>query len=327
MNAAEIGLSTKASVLKEARAIATHHLGGQTASAKECILQGMFSRTIDVAMKDKTHYVVQLRSESVHEENAQQAHDILGDVVPVPVRVNREGSPVPFAYVMPRVPGSTWTTKDRGPNWPVANYVKVAGQIGDMIGRCCTPRGNSEIQVIDTLIIPRLQLYLAWDEPGVAPYKDLIRGLLERADELRKLPICFTHWDVNMMNIMVNDDADICGILDWEESYWMPLGLNVCRISELAAYNHRGVLSKRPYSDDMEKAFWKALFQAAPKGARGMLKEMQLAIDIGLVMTTFYEAKFPPHASHTGILNDTMATYKVPTDLSILVYQSYLVPG
>jgi hypothetical protein len=59
MNVSDIGLSTKASVLKEARAIATYHLGGQTASAKQCILQGMFSRTIDVAMKDKKHYIVQ----------------------------------------------------------------------------------------------------------------------------------------------------------------------------------------------------------------------------------------------------------------------------
>ena len=261
MNVSEIGLSTKASVLKEARAIATYHLGGQTASAKECILQRMFSRTIDVAMKDKKHYIIQLRAESVHEENAQQAHDILGNVVPVPVRVVREGSPVPFAYVMPCVPGSTWPTKERRSNWPAANYVKVAGQVGDMIGRCCSPQSDSQRHVMDTFIIPHLQLYLDWEDPGVAPYKELIRGLLERANELRKLPLCFTHWDINMMNIMVSDDADICGILDWEESYWMPLG-----------------------------------------------------------MTTFYEAKFPPHPSHTGVLLDKMATYKVPTDLSVLVY-------
>jgi hypothetical protein len=123
-----------------------------------------------------------------------------------------------------------------------------------------------------------------------------------------------------MMNIMVNNDADICGILDWEESYWMPLGMNVCRIDGFAAYNHSGVLSKRPYSDDMEKAFWKALFNTAPREARGLLKEMQLAMNIGLVMTTFYEAKNPPHPSHTGVFYDSMATYKVPTDLSTLVY-------
>ena len=166
--------------------------------------------------------------------------DILGDVVPVPVRVVREGSPVPFAYLMPCVPGSTWVIKDRRSDWPAANHAKVAGQIGDMIGRCCAPQSSSEGHVIDTFIVPSLQLYLDWDEPGVAPYKELIRGLLERAHELYKLPLCFTHWAINMMNIMVNDNA----------------------------------------------------------------------------------AKFPPHPSHTGVLLDTMATYKVPTDLSTLVYQS-----
>jgi len=98
MNISEIGLSTKASVLKEARAIATYHLGGQIASAKECIFQGMFSRTVEVAMKDKKKYVVQLRAESVHEENAQRAHDILGDVVPVTCTRSRRsrGQPGPL---------------------------------------------------------------------------------------------------------------------------------------------------------------------------------------------------------------------------------------
>jgi hypothetical protein len=88
-------------------------------------------------MKDKKHYVVQLRSESVHEENDQQARDILGDVVPC-------------------IPGFTWRTTDRPSNWPAVNNVKVAGQLGDMIGRCCTPESNSERHVIDTLIMPRL---------------------------------------------------------------------------------------------------------------------------------------------------------------------------
>jgi hypothetical protein len=70
MHLSEIGLKSKPAALKEAKAIATHHLGVKVLSASPCVLQGMFSRTIDVTMKDGTKHVVQLRSESVHEENA-----------------------------------------------------------------------------------------------------------------------------------------------------------------------------------------------------------------------------------------------------------------
>ena len=69
----------------------------------------------------------------------------------------------------------------------------------------------------------------------------------------------------------------VSGILDWEEAYWMPFGMNTCRISELAANNRLGVLSKSPYSDDMETAFWQSLFRAAPTEVRGLLEEVQLA--------------------------------------------------
>ena len=84
MDVTEVGLKNETAVIKEAKAIACYHLDEAVASAKECVQQGMFSRTVVVKMKSKSQYVVQLRVETVHEENSQQAHDILGDIVPVP---------------------------------------------------------------------------------------------------------------------------------------------------------------------------------------------------------------------------------------------------
>jgi hypothetical protein len=317
MDISELGLTTKASVIREAKAIATHHFGKTPVSAKECPFQGYFSHTVNVGMRDGSHYVVQLRSESVHEENAQQGHEILGDLVPVPIRVIREGSPVPYAYIMPHVSGSTWLTRDtRG--WELAKHVKVVGQIGDMIGKCCGHKQSTESDIIDSFIIPHLQLYLEWDEPSVAPYKGIIKSLLDKVDDLRKLPVALAHWDLNQMNIMVSDDGNVVGVLDWEETYWMPFGMNTCIISELAAFNQRGVLHKRDCSDEMEEAFWRSLFLSAPLHVRSMLKEIQLAKDIGLIIRTFVEGTRPPHPSHVGVLSDSFL-YKVPEDVSSLI--------
>src|ERR1700733_14416192 len=130
MDLSEIGLKSKAAAFKEAKAIATHHLGSKVVSADECMLQGLFSYTVNITMQGGARYVVQLRAETVHEENSQQAHDILGDLVPVPIRVIRQDSPVPFAYIMPRIPGLTYYTSTGRTAWPAENHIKLAGQVG-----------------------------------------------------------------------------------------------------------------------------------------------------------------------------------------------------
>ena len=323
MDVTEVGLKNKTAVIKEAKAIACYHLDEAVASAKECVQQGMFSRTVVVKMKSKSQYVVQLCVETVHEENSQQAHDILGDIVPVPTRVILPESPVPYTYIMPFIEGSTWyRARWVAPQFE-GHHVKVAEQIGEIIGKCCAPPNKGVPSSIDTFIIPRLEMYEKWDEPTIGPFKPLSRNCLDRVGELKKLPLCWTHYDINMMNTIVDEDSGtLKGILDWEESYWMPLGINTCRIVELAADNRGGKLEPKSFSGDMEKAFWTGLFRCAPKEIRSLLSEMQLAMDIGMIMDTFFEAKNPPHPSHVGVLSDALATYCVPRDLSFLVYPS-----
>jgi len=138
-----------------------------------------------------------------------------------------------------------------------------------------------------------------------------------KVNDLRRLPLCLTHWDINLMNVMVTDEADITGVVDWEEMYWMPFGMNTHVIARLAGYNQRGVFKKRTCSESMEIKFWNELFRSAPLEIRGCLPEIQLAKDIGYVLSTFHDASAPPHKSHIGVFNDVLS-YKVP-DLSTLV--------
>jgi hypothetical protein len=181
---------------------------------------------------------------------------------------------------------------------------------------------DAKNNIIDTFVIPRLERYIEWEEPAIAPYKQLIKTLLVKVDDLRVLPLCLTHWDINLMNIMVTDDAEIIGILDWEETYWMPFGMNTHIISRLAGYNRRGVYSKRRCSEEIEIRFWRGLFLSAPMEVRGFLPEIQLVKDIGYVLSVFQDGSSRPHPSHVGVFNDVLG-YKVP-DLSILVRGSSL---
>ena len=63
------------------------------------------------------------------------------------------------------------------------------------------------------------------------------------------------------------------------------------------------------------------------KAVRNWLKEIQLAMDIGHVVTTFFDGSNPLHPSPAGTLKDSMASYTVPSDLSFLVYFSNTETG
>ena len=318
----ELGLPNEAAIVSEAKAIAAHYI---IASAQECDLQGEFSRTIEIGMKDGTHYVVQLRTEPIIEENAQQALEILGHLVPVPTRVLRDSSIVPYEYIMPRIPGVPWNEVS---GWSPGFHIHVAAQLGSIIGRCCGEFPKNKYDAIDTFVIPRLEFYSKWDEPLIAPFRESIKSLLERVDDLRKLPLCWTHWDLNMMNIMVRgpDDPTITGVLDWEEAYWLPFGMNTGRISEFAANNSRGVLKKKSYSEQMTREFWAAMFLEVSSQVRELIKEVQLAKDIGSFIDTFGDGSWRPNPIHVSILQDSMTWYQVPEN-PLLVVDSRLSLG
>lgn len=317
MEAKELGLNDDNAVIQEATISASHFMQTAVVYARECAQQGMFSRTVEVQTEDGRRFVVQLRTESVNEQNAQQAHSILGDLVPVPTRVIRESTPVPYTYIMRLMPGATWLTMDlRG--WEQKYHIEAAGKIGELIGRCCRGDADGAPAVIDELILPRLRLYMEWDEPAVVPHKPFIQSLLDRVNELRKLPVCFTHWDINLMNVMVRDNGEVSGLLDWEESYWMPVGMNTHVIARLSAWNKRGKLVRRPYSKAMEWEFWRSFFRAAPREAKSLIPEITLAKNIGLVLATFNDASNPPHPSHIGVFEDSLG-FKVIADASVQV--------
>lgn len=87
--------------------------------------------------------------------------------------------------------------------------------------------------------------------------------------------------------------------------------MNTGRISEFAANNFRGVLKKQPYSDQMAREFWAAMF-LVPSQVRELIKEVQLAKDIGSVIDTFGDGSWRPNPIHVSILQDSMTWFQVP---------------
>jgi len=118
---------------------------------------------------------------------------------------------------------------------------------------------------------------------SMAPLQPFIRNCVGRAHELRKLPLCSTDYDINIMNI----------ILMKRMVRSMEFWIGKRHIGCLWAWRHVPLSSWQPkaYPTDMEKAFRTGLFCYALIGARECLDELQLSMEIGMIMDTFVWAQ------------------------------------
>ncbi|KAK3942875.1 hypothetical protein QBC46DRAFT_378994 [Diplogelasinospora grovesii] len=103
-------LNRVAKRVKRARQLVSAHLGSPSRRVDNPPIQGMFSRTLFLTLKDNREVVVQFRTEPLDLSAFQVARDILGDVVPTAqVLPDPElESESAWAYCFNRLPGTVW---------------------------------------------------------------------------------------------------------------------------------------------------------------------------------------------------------------------------
>lgn len=68
----------------------------------------------------------------------------------------------------------------------------------------------------------------------VQHYKAKIERLLREVDQLKSLPLFVSHFDLNQLNILVDEKYQVTGIIDWEYSRNLLFGMRFSRIHTLA---------------------------------------------------------------------------------------------
>lgn len=242
-----------------------------------------------VTLQNGEEVIIQFRPESMDIEPLKIARKALGPVVPDIELLNdeeleREGI---WAYRMTRIPGQTWFegTRGKGPN--------VVTTINKSLGRILSKgyvKGGSDA-VVDSKLRPHLKLLLFSDDEQIRPFKDLATDLLGKLDQLKKLPLFISHFDLNEMNIMVDESCEVSGIIDWEFSSPLPFGMGFSRIHTLA-----GEFSERKFRmphnfDESERGFWEEIFNGVPADIRKILDAnldvVQTAVVLGTQLGTF----------------------------------------
>ncbi|RMZ79091.1 hypothetical protein DV738_g3434, partial [Chaetothyriales sp. CBS 135597] len=309
-------LNTPSKQAKKARQLAELHLGIPAKKTRAPRPQGFFSRTVIVTLKNGEEVVIQFRPEPLDVEPFNVARKALGATVPdvTPLADEELEHQGLRAYSMTCIPGKTWLDGATGRR--EQTLVTTVRSLGRILSKGYLD-GNSE-QVIDSNIRPHLEQLLSSEDPQIRQFHDTARDLVDKLDHLKVLPLFVAHFDLNDVNIMVDDNCEVSGIVDWELSTPLPFGMGFCRIHTLAGEFSDQKFYMPPQFEDAEKAFWQEIVNGVPQSVRDLFHDqpetVQIAVTLGTLLDAFQleDGKVGPYNPVVVEALPKLLTYRIP---------------
>jgi hypothetical protein len=146
---------------------------------------------------------------------------------------------------------------------------------------------------------PHLEAILAGSLEAVAPYLGLFKGFLDRVEEFGTLPLWVAHYDLNEVNVLIDEDCEVTGVIDWELSAPKPFGVGFGRIHTLAGEYTGGEFWMPEECEVAESAFWGEMFAGMPPEVRKGLEEKMDLVQDAVILGTLLDC-----AKHLGHKRD-----------------------
>lgn len=277
-------LNTEEKQATKAKQLAQLHDGIPAKSAQGPSIQGFFSRTMFVTLQDSKEVVIQFRPEPLDIEPFKMARQALGPVVPdiellKDEELEREHI---WTYCMNRIPGKVWLEGIRGRGPKV--LVTINKSLGKILSRGYV-EGNSA-DVVESTLRPHLEMLVSSQRSEVQPFREVAREFLGKIDQLKRLPLFISHFDLNQVNILIDENCQVSGIVDWELSSPLPFGMGLGRIHTLA-----GEFSERKFYmpeefEESERGFWEEIFKGVPADIRKVLDANLEAVQTSVLLGT-----------------------------------------
>ncbi|WEW54614.1 hypothetical protein PRK78_000034 [Emydomyces testavorans] len=276
-------LNTPTKQAKKAKLLAELHSGIPAKKASGPGIQGFFSRTMIVTLKNKEELVIQFRPEPLDIEPFKVARESLGAVVPTielleDDELKSEGI---WTYCMNRLPGEPWL-RAGGKRLPIVR------SLARILSKGWVKDGGGD--VVENKLRPHLELLLSSPPETATPYKDVARDLLGKLEQLKRLPLFISHYDLNEVNILVRD-GEVSGLVDWEFSSPLPFGVGFGRIHTLAGEFSQGEFYMPDDFVETETAFWQEVFDGVPAEVKVVLDAnvdaIQTAVTLGKLLEVF----------------------------------------
>ena len=283
-------LNTPTKQAEWAKKLVAEHLGSEAKLVDPPPMQGMFSRTFLLTLADDSEAVVQFRTEPLDLAAFKVAREALGPIVP-------DGKPLEdkqlleenvWAYYLTRLHGKLWLHGIAGKG--AEGRISINGSLGHAFSEGYLASSSGE--AVDRKVRPHLEAILASPLQEIVPYRDHLQGFLDKLEQLKELPLWVAHYDLNEVNVLIDEDCHVTGLIDWELSAPLPFGVGFGRIHTIAGEYTGGEFWMPDEFEIAERAFWNGLFDGMPTAIRATLKAqmdlVQDAVILGTLLDCFY---------------------------------------
>ncbi|KAI1350296.1 hypothetical protein F5Y01DRAFT_286444 [Xylaria sp. FL0043] len=168
--------------------------------------------------------------------------------------------------------------------------IAVNKSLGRVFSKGCLADNSSEAVV--GKIRPHLDAILVSTLEETLPYKNTAQGFLYSLEELAKLPLWVAHYDLNDVNVLIDENFAVTAMIDWELSSPLPFGVDFGRIHTLAGEYSDGEFWMPDEFEVAERGFWKELFDGMTRDTRKALEKrinlVQDAVILGTLLDCFF---------------------------------------
>lgn len=277
-------LDTPAKQAKWAKKLVAEHLGSTAKRIDKPPMQGMFSRTLFVTLADGREVVVQFRTEPLDVDAFKTAKGALSSFIPDCEALGNEEleNAGAWAYSLARMPGKMWLHGVAGKG--AEGRIAINKSLGRVFSKGYLAGVSHE--AVETKLRPHLDAILASPLEDVLPYKATAESFARRLDEFALLPLWVAHYDLNSVNVLIDEKCEVTALIDWELSTPLPFGAGFGRIHTLAGEFTGGEFWMPDEFEVAERGFWTELFDGMPEHVRAMLeKRLDLVQDVVLLAT------------------------------------------
>ena len=280
-------LDTPTKQVKWAKKLALKHLGSAVKHVDRPPMREMFSRTFLLALADGREVVQQFRTEPLDLDAFKIAKKALGPVVPDAVALEdedlcREGV---WAYSFNRLYGKMWVHGIAGKG--AQGRIAINKSLGRILSKGRLDKNSDE--AVNGRVRSHLEALLASPLEDIDPYRHQLQGFYDNLEQLKKLPLWVAHYDLNEVNVLVDEECNITGLIDWELSTPLPFGVNFGRIHTYAGEYTGGEFWVPEEFEDAERAFWNELFDGMPAESRDSLEKQGDLIQDAVILGTLLD--------------------------------------
>jgi hypothetical protein len=283
-------LNTEEKQIRIAKKLAAGLRGEKAKSARGPRPQGFFSRTIIVTLASGDEVVIQFRPEPLDLSPFLIARKALGKYVPEVGQIEDDELSAHGinVYWMTRIPGQTWFHGIRGKD--PRSIITINRSLGRILGAGWLP-DQSSAEVVERTLRPHLHLLLSSADPRFQPFEDTAKEFLADLDKLKILPVFIAHFDLNEVNIMIDDTFNVTGLIDWELSTPLPFGMGFSRIHTLAGEFSNKKFYMPAEFEESERGFWEEVYKSLTQDVRDLIDAnwdaVQMSIKLGNLLGAF----------------------------------------